>query len=62
MHIQTIEFRREYYSEYERGILINEGHGPIIDKNGKVVTSVWDYRKTLTLVVDLTWVEESSEK
>lgn len=45
--IMAVTFKRtEGQTTGESGILINEGSGPIIDMDGKVVESpVWDYRQ-----------------
>lgn len=46
MNIVACVFRRTQKSKREQGIIINQGDGPIIDKDGNVVPDVysWDSR------------------
>lgn len=45
LHVQTVWFTRSKTSTPEWGVIVNEGSGPIIDMDGKVVDApVWDYR------------------
>lgn len=45
MRIETVEFQREQDSPIELGVMINEGDGPIIDMDGKMVPEggLWHY-------------------
>lgn len=43
MNIMACTFKRTARSKSEKGIIVNEGDGPIIDTNGKVVSAVWNY-------------------
>ena len=48
MRIETCRFRRIKDGEWEYGIIIDEGNGPLIDADGKVVPSdpqIWDWRR-----------------
>ena len=55
IHIMACEFRRggghklENMPPWEPGIVINEGDGPIIDMEGKIVpVPVWDWRPIMS--------------
>lgn len=46
LRAETIHFKRAKASPMETGILINEGAGPIIDMDGKVVpfdAGIWNW-------------------
>jgi hypothetical protein len=45
LRVETCEFKRDLSHGWERGIIVNEGSGPIIDMHGQVVKSpIRDWR------------------
>jgi hypothetical protein len=45
MRVETCQFKRKRASVWERGVIINEGNGPIIDMKGEVVPApIWNWR------------------
>lgn len=45
MRLAEIWFKRTEQSEWELGVDVNEGSGPLIDRNGKVVEGpIWNTR------------------
>lgn len=46
IRVDHCEFLRESSSDWEDGIIVNEGMGPIVDVNGEIVKDVWNYRVT----------------
>jgi hypothetical protein len=56
MRIETCQFKRKENSEWEDGVIVNEGDGPIIDMDGKVVPhdpQIWDWRPISTQVMTI---------
>jgi hypothetical protein len=49
--IQTCVFTRQRGSIIEEGLLINEGAVGIIDKDGLLVTDVWEFKATLGIAL-----------
>ncbi len=48
MRIETVRFQRKENSEWEFGIIINEGSGPLIDSKGNVVPvepQIWKWTR-----------------
>ena len=44
MNIMACTFIREEHGVEEKGIIINEGNGPIIDSKGKIVKiPIWNF-------------------
>jgi len=46
-------FKRKKGSEWEPGLLLNEGRLGILDRYGKLVDGCWDAKKTFGLCLDL---------
>lgn len=47
LRLETVEIKRTRTSEWETMINVNEGAGPLIDMDGKVVVGpVWSWRDT----------------
>jgi hypothetical protein len=54
IRIESITFQRNEHGPFETGLLINEGDGPIIDMDGKVVEApIWQWRPNNRLVMEL---------
>lgn len=47
---ETVRFKRYSDSEYETGILLNDGSSHLLDRFGDKVRECWDYFKTDHLV------------
>ena len=37
MRLETVDFKRTKLSPRERGVMVNEGDGPLIDMDGNIV-------------------------
>ncbi len=53
MRLDKITFQRTEGGEPEHGLLVNEGIGPILDKEGKQVEECWHYRRTGDFTVEV---------
>lgn len=51
--IETCEFKREEHSEYEIGLLLNEGALGILDRFGQLVPRVWTWKRLSYFVIDI---------
>ena len=60
MHIMAVKFMRMQDSEWEDGIIINNGDGPLIDARGITVPSVWTWTP-MTSIFSLTLPFEIKE-
>jgi len=47
MRLESVTFQRTKGGPHERGILVNEGDGPLLGANGQPVEAgaCWDYRR-----------------
>jgi len=45
MHICKVRFRRKKDDPEELGLLINDGEGPILDKDGRAIEECWNYNR-----------------
>lgn len=57
MRIASVKFKRTKDSPWEEGVVVNDGSGPIIDLDGKVIPDdpqIWDYQYTPYLAVEFT--------
>ena len=46
LRIETCEFKRVGSANWEQGVIVNEGNGPIIDLDGKVVQgAIYNWRE-----------------
>ena len=54
--IETCEFQRvNSDSEWERGLLLNEGDLGVLDKYGRITTDIWTWRRSSVLVISVGW-------
>ena len=53
MRLETVRYQLEKGGPVYRGILVNEGAGPLLDLQGKAVEDVWDYTKENRWVLDI---------
>ena len=57
--IQSCRFKRTKKSQWESGLLFNEGNNGIIDRFGTPVKDVWDYKSTPHLAVETPFLSDS---
>lgn len=44
MRLEVVSFQRDKSSEIERGVMVDEGNGPLIDMNGHIVPApIWNW-------------------
>lgn len=50
---ETCKFQREEGSEWEPGVLMNEGRKGILDTHGQIPDKVWDFQTVPGLSLDI---------
>lgn len=53
MILKSIHYQVEKNGPWARGVLVNEGSGPILDVQGAEVTEVWDYRDSREFLITM---------
>lgn len=43
MRIESVKYQVDKGGPWKRGVIINEGMGPLLDLQGQPVADVWDY-------------------
>lgn len=54
IRLETIVYQTVKGGPQMRGLLVNEGDGPVLDEKGAAVPEVWDYRRDNRFIVEVT--------
>jgi hypothetical protein len=53
MRLESVIYRETEHGPMKRGVLVDEGMGPLLDMKGKAVEDVWHYHRENRWVLEI---------